>query len=1000
MCLSIKRQVGSMGADSAGQIGLDLVINKNDFDRQLKGIQTTAKKAGAAIAAAFAVKKLVDFSAQCIKLGSDLQEVQNVVDVTFPSMSKQVNEFAKNAISQFGLSETMAKRFTGTFGVMAKSFGFNEQAAYEMSTALTGLAGDVASFYNISQDEAYTKLKSVFTGETESLKDLGVVMTQAALDQYALANGYGKTTAAMSEAEKVALRYNFVQQQLTAAAGDFVRTSDSWANQVRVLNLQFSSLKATIGQGLINVFTPVLKVINSVIAKLQSLADAFLAVTNLFSGKKQKTSGMGQVVQDASEAAGAVGGIGDAAQGAAGAAKKAAKDMARAFSIDELNIVSPEPESAGGGGAGGAGAGVSGGLEPVPVDTTALDTYDKKLQSLVERVNELKNLFASGFQIGFGDVGVLDSIHKNLKSIQDTFKEIASDPAVSDAFSNMVDSLAFNLGKVAGSMASIGATIVDNLTGGMAQYLSQNTGKIKDYLVSMFDLTAEAAGIVGDFSQIFAEICEVFRSDSAKQITADLIGIFANAFMGVTELIGKFGTDAIGALARPFIEQAPLIQSSLQSVIDIVSQTTGSIKGILDYFFEGLQETYDTSIGPMVDAFGKGFSEIAKAVLNAFQTHILPVLQSASDQFSAFCTEHLQPLIDKFLEFAGKISEGITLVWQNILVPFITWLVETFSPIIAEQMQTVVDAFFLFLDAVSEIVESVLDALNGILDFLLGVFTGDWKRAWNGIKQFVEAIWNAIKALISLVFDAIALFISSKLEYISTLWTTIWTAIKDFVNAIWEGIKNIVSSLIDSIHQKISTVMDGIKNGISTALENIKKAWGDTWDNLKKKTEDIFNGIWSTIKGIINKIIGGVEKMANNVVRAINKMIEAVNDVADHIPGIDDELIPEIPEIHLPRLAQGGYVKANTPRLAVIGDNRREGEIVSPESKLLDMAQTAARMAAGGGSSEQMERMIALLGKIISLIEALDLVVNVDIREIHRKLKDLDKRTGYSLRTT
>nr|DAZ06685.1 MAG TPA: minor tail protein [Caudoviricetes sp.] len=1000
MCLSIKRQVGSMGADSAGQIGLDLVINKNDFDRQLKGIQSTAKKAGAAIAAAFAVKKLVDFSAQCIKLGSDLQEVQNVVDVTFPSMSKQVNEFAKNAISQFGLSETMAKRFTGTFGAMAKSFGFNEQAAYEMSTALTGLAGDVASFYNISQDEAYTKLKSVFTGETESLKDLGVVMTQAALDQYALANGYGKTTAAMSEAEKVALRYSFVQQQLTAAAGDFVRTSDSWANQVRVLNLQFSSLKATIGQGLINVFTPVLKVINSVIAKLQSLADAFLAVTNLFSGRKQKTSGMGQVVQDASEAAGAVGGIGDAAKGAAGAAQTAAKDMAWAFSIDELTIVSPEPEAGGGGGAGGAGGGVSGGLEPVPVDTTALDTYDKKLQALVERVNELKNLFASGFQIGFGDVGVLDSINKNLKSIQDTFKEIASDTAVSDAFSNMLDSLAFNIGKVTGSMASIGASIVDNLTGGMAQYLSQNTEKIKDYLVSMFDLTAEAAGIVGDFSQILAEICEVFRSDSAKQITADLIGIFANAFMGVTELVGKFGTDAIGALARPFTEQAPLIQSSLQTIIDIVSEATRSIKGTLDYFFESLQETYDTSIGPMVDAFGKGFSEITRVVLEAFQIHILPILQSAAEQFSAFCTERLQPLIDKFLEFASKVAECITAVWQNVLVPFIAWFAETVAPVIGTQIQVAVDAFFLFLEAVSEIINSVLDTLNGLLDFLTGIFTGDWKKAWNGIKAFLSSTWDLMKFLVSNAIQIIWNIVVSALTAIQNLWTTIWTAIKDFVNAIWEGIKNIVSSLIDSIHQKISTVMDGIKKGISTALENIKKAWGDTWDNLKKKTEDIFNGIWSTIKGIINKIIGGVEKMANNVVRAINKMIEAVNDVADHIPGIDDELIPEIPEIHLPRLAQGGYVKANTPRLAVIGDNRREGEIVSPESKLLDMAQTAARMAAGGGNSEQIERMIALLEKIISLIEALDLVVNVDIREIHRKLKDLDKRTGYSLRTT
>ena len=124
-----------MAADSAGQIGLDLVINQNDFNRQLKGIQSLAKKAGAALAAAFTVKTLVNFGKECIELGSDLQEVQNVVDVTFPAMSKQVDAFAKNAAAQFGLSETMAKRFTGTFGAMAKAFGFNEQAAYEMGTA-------------------------------------------------------------------------------------------------------------------------------------------------------------------------------------------------------------------------------------------------------------------------------------------------------------------------------------------------------------------------------------------------------------------------------------------------------------------------------------------------------------------------------------------------------------------------------------------------------------------------------------------------------------------------------------------------------------------------------------------------------------------------------------------------------------------------------------------------------------------------------------------------
>ena len=105
-----------MAADSVGQIGLDLVVNQGDFKKQMSGIQSLAKKAGAALAAAFAVKKLVDFGAQCIQLGSDLTEVQNVVDVTFPRMSRQVDAFAKSAVQSFGLSETMAKRFTGTFG--------------------------------------------------------------------------------------------------------------------------------------------------------------------------------------------------------------------------------------------------------------------------------------------------------------------------------------------------------------------------------------------------------------------------------------------------------------------------------------------------------------------------------------------------------------------------------------------------------------------------------------------------------------------------------------------------------------------------------------------------------------------------------------------------------------------------------------------------------------------------------------------------------------------
>lgn len=319
-------------------------------ERQTARISQSWKKVGAVVASVLSIGAIVAFGKSCIDLGSNLAEVQNVVDVTFGSMSGRVDAFAKDAAKSFGLSETMAKKYMGTYGAMAKSFGITGNAGYEMSAAITGLTGDVASFYNLSQDEAYTKLKSIFTGETESLKDLGVVMTQTALDQYALNEGLGKTTNKMTEQEKVLLRYRFVMSQLSDASGDFARTSNSWANQVRVLQLQFESLKATIGQGLINAFTPVITVINAILEKLQTLANYFKAFTEAIFGD---ASGSGGGVSGSMDsAAGSSGQIADNMGSAAGSAKELNRQLAK---FDELNNLSSSRGSGGGGAGGGGG---------------------------------------------------------------------------------------------------------------------------------------------------------------------------------------------------------------------------------------------------------------------------------------------------------------------------------------------------------------------------------------------------------------------------------------------------------------------------------------------------------------------------------------------------------------------------------------------------------------------------------------------------------------------
>lgn len=208
---------------------------------------------------------IVKFGKQCLEAASNLQEVANVVDVTFGASAVKINDWAKQNAASFGLSETAAKRYAGTYGTMARQFNMTRDQAAAMAIELTKLTGDVASFYNIEDKAAATKLKAIFTGETEGLKELGVVMTQTQLDAYAMAKGWEKTTQDMTEQEKVLLRYQYTMEKLGHAQGDFMRTSDGYANSIRTLKLNIEDLKVEIGNELIPVAAQGIGAIGSVI---------------------------------------------------------------------------------------------------------------------------------------------------------------------------------------------------------------------------------------------------------------------------------------------------------------------------------------------------------------------------------------------------------------------------------------------------------------------------------------------------------------------------------------------------------------------------------------------------------------------------------------------------------------------------------------------------------------------------------------------------------------
>ena len=767
-------------AESVGAIGLDLVLNQNQFKSQMKGITSLAKKAGATLAGAFAIKKLVDFGKQSIELGSDLAEVQNVVDVAFPKMNKTIDNFAKNAATQFGLSETMAKRYSGTMGAMAQAFGFTEKEAANMSTSLTGLAGDVASFYNISQDEAFTKLKSVFTGETESLKDLGVVMTQSALDQYALANGFGKTTAKMTEQEKVALRYQFVQNQLSKASGDFARTSDSWANQTRLLSLQFDSLKASIGQGLINIFTPVIKLINTLLGKLSVLANAFKSFTDMLMGKKDDSSSIKDTSTDLQNASDNANNASSGVNKLTNATKKAAKAAKGLANFDKLNVMQQNTSADSGTSSpssGNASAGTIDVAKGIDAGNGSLGKMDEWLSKIMKKLKKLAGKFSEGFKVGFKSEG-LDKIQDYVKNIGTNIRDIFTDPKVVNAASEWADNMAYNFGRITGSASSIGVSIATMLIGGFNKFIEENKDYFKNKIVELLDISSQTMNIKANFMEAVADIFTVFEGDNAQQIVSDLLTIFTKAGIESYELCQKIGRDVLDAITQPIIENKDSVKKAIENTLEPISTVVGKIKDTVSDVFENIQNTYDEYIKPAFDDIGDGLSTIFSYLLNGYNSYIAPVIDFIANDIAELLDEYVGPIITKVTEIVAKITKAVSSLFE-FLSPILGALQNVF---VAKIMPIIQSVWIVIRTIIANIMNSInmlLGVFSGLIDFITGIFSGDWSKAWEGIKEVFSSIFQGLKNIVKNIFNAIKDFIATIMSWIVGIFKTGWKLIKN-----------------------------------------------------------------------------------------------------------------------------------------------------------------------------------------------------------------------------
>lgn len=315
------------------------------------GIKTASFNLGNLLKTAIgfkAIRGLANLGKSAIGFGSAITEIENVVDVSFGSMADEAYKFASTAKEQFGLSELAAKQYSGTMMAMMKSSGVAQDAASKMSISLAGLAGDIASFYNIDTDTAFQKIRAGISGEIEPLRQLGINLSVANMEAYALSRGITTSYNAMSQAEKVALRYNYLMSVTGDVQGDFARTSGTWANQVRLLTLNFQSLSAVIGQGLIAGILPAIQALNALMSKLMQAANVFRNFMYVLMGKKLKGSQSG--VSDIVSNLGGIETAGDDASSGLDDATSSAKKLKKALSVlpfDQLNQLADNSNDSG-----------------------------------------------------------------------------------------------------------------------------------------------------------------------------------------------------------------------------------------------------------------------------------------------------------------------------------------------------------------------------------------------------------------------------------------------------------------------------------------------------------------------------------------------------------------------------------------------------------------------------------------------------------------------------
>jgi hypothetical protein len=947
---------------------------------------------------ALSLRTVSNLISSAITESNKYQEDLNLFTASMGKYAEQAKKYAETVSEVMGIDPAEWMRNQGIFNTLLEGFGSVSDRAYTMSKNLTQLGYDISSFFNISVEDAMLKLQSGISGELEPLRRLGYDLSQARLQQTAYTLGINESVSAMTQAEKAELRYYAIMTQVTTAQGDMARSLEAPANQLRILQAQFTMCARAIG----DIFIPMLNAILPVaIAILRVIREIANAIASLFGFKLTDIDYSGL-----DNAAGGAGALEDNLEGAGDAAKKLKQYTA---GFDELNVFKPEDKSSSGSGAGGGGGGFEFELPEYDFLSDAIseriDNIRKKLEPLLTFVKEhLDEILAAVLAIGvgflawkigtiIGDLGGLEGILKRISELVGSITPLlgialAAAGAVIllasafDAWTNGLDK-----GNLMGMLAGIGVLTtgltlkfgklgfaIGTIVGGIAllvigfkdwvtqsklstealKALELGTGALTIGLTVLFGKVGMIIGLlVGGITEVVGAVIEFVNTGKLSD----------NAFKAFESGVLKIGI-ALSLLTGNWI---PLAITGVILLAATIYQHWGDIKKFFENLWKDIQliwkdvsTWFKTNVIDPIANFFKGLWKDVSGFFSDLWTDVKAVWDPVATWFN---DNVIQPIVDFFEPIVNWISEffrGCWIIIKAIWIIVPLWFDERVIKPVKEffrKLKEDVSQFFSDLwTGIQETWSTVSTWFNeNVITPLAEFFTGLWEKLTEGFNK----VWNDIKT----IFEPVINWFKEKIiEPLKEKFSDMWERLRSGFETLWGKIKEIFAPVINWFKDN---VIDPLKEKFSSAWDAIKDAFKTAISAIKTFAKDILlHGLVSIVQGAINKVI--------DIINGLIGKFNAVVSIAAKITGSDWSGLDTIKHVNL--FAEGGF--PNEGQLFIARESG--AEMVGAMGRRTAVAnndQIVEGISAGVTNAN--DGVIAAIYSLINVVESKDMDVYI-----------------------